>query len=111
MPGLVKFLLKNAAIGFLVGVAFVGALVALDLGGIGSLLLNSSHGLLGFCLMSFMMGLSFASVQMGMAVWSQSGSDDGDRGSKPRELILPAASMQTQEAPALVPINGERHRR
>ena len=55
LPLLVRFLIRHAAIGFGVAVLFVG------------LLLASSAGL-ALAILTFSVGLTFSSVQMGFAV-------------------------------------------
>ena len=68
MPDLVKFLVRHALIGFAIGLASVIVIVFEDLWRIGTLIENSSQRWLAFGLLSFMFGLTFASVQMAMAI-------------------------------------------
>lgn len=90
MPRLVVFLARHAAIGFAVAAAFVGALVALDVYGIGSLIHGHADGTLALAILTFAVGLTFASAQMGFAVMLMSERLDGGRGGRRAELRLPA---------------------
>jgi hypothetical protein len=68
MPHLVKFLALHAVIGFAIGLAAVGLIVYEDIGRIGTLIETSSQRWLALGLLSFVFGLTFASVQMGFAI-------------------------------------------
>jgi hypothetical protein len=68
MPKLVIFLAKHAALGFAIAAAFVGGLVALDIGHLRTLLAGSDDAWLPASVLTFAMGLTFSSVQMGVAV-------------------------------------------
>lgn len=68
MPPLVRFMLMHAAVGFAIAFVFVGVILAVDLSGLRSLMLGSDYGLLALFMLTFFSGLTFASVQMGLAV-------------------------------------------
>lgn len=68
MPQLVRFLVRHALIGFVLAFVFVGALLVFDVGGLRRLAAASSYGPLAIAALTFATGLTFASVQMGMAV-------------------------------------------
>lgn len=68
LPLLVRFLIRHAAIGFGVAILFVGLLLALDIGGIAKLIFASSSAGLALAILTFSVGLTFSSVQMGFAV-------------------------------------------
>jgi hypothetical protein len=76
MPELFKLLLRNAAIGFGVAVAFVAALLLSDTGGVGTLVMTSDMGVVAVFLLTFFTGLTFASAQMGFAVMSGDWKND-----------------------------------
>ena len=90
MPRLVVFLARHAAIGFAVAAVFVGALVAFDIHGLGSLLQSSADGPLALGILAFAMGLTFASAQMGFAVMLMTEREDGGRGGRRAARQLPA---------------------
>lgn len=68
MTPLVRFLIRHAAIGCAIAVAFVGVLVTFDIGGLRSLAGSSSSGPLAIVLLTVASALTFASVQMGFAI-------------------------------------------
>lgn len=70
MPDLIKLLLRNAAFGFLIAAIFVGVLLWTDMGGIGTLVANSDAALVAVFMLTFFQGLTFGSIQMGIAVMS-----------------------------------------
>lgn len=70
MPDLIKLLLRNAALGFLIAAIFVGVLLWTDMGGIGTLVANSDVALVAVFMLTFFHGLTFGSIQMGIAVMS-----------------------------------------
>lgn len=102
MPKLVIFMLRHVAIGFAVAILAVSALLVLDPGGIGSLLLGSTWGLLAAGLLAFFLGLTFASVQMGMAIMSlKAEPPSGSGGGADMPLIAqpaPVAVRHTDQA-------------
>lgn len=78
MPELARFLLRHALIGFGIAIPFVGMLLWLDVAGLWTLLRGSEHGLAVAALLTFFVGLTFGSLQMGIAVW-QAGEDGSGR--------------------------------
>ncbi len=68
MPRLVRFLIHHALIGVGLGALFVGTLVLLDVGRLGTLVGQSSSGLVALLILTFAVGITFGSVQMGFAV-------------------------------------------
>ena len=68
MPRLIRLLASNALIGFVIAALAVAALVVFDVARIGSLTANAERGWLVIGLLTFMLGLTFASAQMGFAV-------------------------------------------
>lgn len=85
MPVLVTFLLRHALVGFGISALFVAALTALDVCGLGTLLATSGDGILAVAILTFALGLTFGSVQMGFAVMLLSDRDQPPRG-KPARL-------------------------
>lgn len=66
---LVRLFIVHTLIGYAISTLFVGALIGFDLGGIGTLISNQ-HAEPFIVLLWFFVGLTFASVQMGMAIMS-----------------------------------------
>lgn len=84
MPFLVRFLLRHAVIGVLVAAAFVALLVAFDVARLGTLFATSGDGLLALGVLTFALGLTFGSVQMGFAVMLMDDRDEPPRGRRIR---------------------------
>ncbi len=92
MPILVRFLLRHALIGFALAMVFVGALLAFDVARLGSLVWASPSGGLAVAALTFALGLTFGSVQMGVAVMLLGEDDDRPtRGGGRRATLGPAA--------------------
>jgi hypothetical protein len=85
MPQLVRLYITQVAFGFAVSAAFVFALVALDVGGIGHLVLGSDMGVVAALMLWVFHGVVFAGVQFAIAVMSLA-EDAGPRGGL-RQLI------------------------
>jgi hypothetical protein len=68
VPDFILFLVRQAAIGFVISALFTGGLLWADLGGLGSLVTASPTGIFGGFLLWLFTGLTFASVQMGAAI-------------------------------------------
>ncbi|WP_374377802.1 hypothetical protein [Dongia sp.] len=109
MPTLVKFMLRHALIGYAAAAVFVGVIFALDVGGLRSLVETSSLGILAVALLTFFTGLTFASLQMGMAIMSlKSEEDDGDGAGGHAET---ATHWDAQPAVVKATARKSRHRR
>jgi len=68
MPRLIRLLARNALIGFAIAALAVAGLVVFDVARLGSLTANAERGWLVIGLLTFMLGLTFASAQMGFAI-------------------------------------------
>jgi len=84
MPHLVRFLMRHAAIGFGIAVVFVAVLLALDAQGLRTLMFRGPDGWLAAGVLAFAMGLTFGSVQMGVAVMLLTTREDGGSGRRYR---------------------------
>ena len=102
MPYLVRFLLGHAAIGIAVAVVTVAGIVVFDIAGLGTLAAGSEDGLLALFLLTFFLGLTFGSAQMGFAVMRHKPSA-GEGG-----LRAPLLSFGR---PAAVPVRAAVHAR
>lgn len=83
MTPLTRFLAAHALIGFAVAGLFSGMLFGLDVAGLRTLVAQSQVGLVAAGALTFLLCLTFGSVQMGIAVM-QLGSDETPRGSRRR---------------------------
>lgn len=68
MPKHVIFLARHAALGFVIAIVAVTLMMITDFANLRSLMLASDVGLLALFLLTFFLGLTLASVQMGIAV-------------------------------------------
>lgn len=73
MPDLARFLAWHALVGFGIAIPFVAMLLWLDVGGLGGLIGGSETGIAEAALLTFFVGLTFGSLQMGIAVWQAGG--------------------------------------
>ncbi|MFG1477347.1 hypothetical protein V5F53_01625 [Xanthobacter sp. V4C-4] len=89
MPFLVRFLVVHAAVGVSLAVLFVGALVAFDVASLGTLLRTSQDGALALVLLTFGLGVTFGSVQMGFAVMLMSDGEEPPRGRRVLTRLVP----------------------
>ncbi len=91
LPRLATFLLRHAAIGFALAIGFVATLLTLDVARLGTLVRETSLGYVGAGALTFALGLTFASAQMGFAVMLL-GQDEhatgGGRGHAPARPAL-----------------------
>ncbi len=87
MPDLIKLLLRNAAIGFGVAAIFVALLLLTDTGGVGTLVVHSDMGFVAVFMLTFFLGLTFGSAQMGFAVMTAHKQDE--RGGRGKRRVLP----------------------
>jgi hypothetical protein len=84
MPELLRFLLRNALIGFAAAAGLVGILALADIGRLGIVLRASDVGLLASALLVYFLGLTFAGVQVGFALMlGHATPDDDGRLSRP----------------------------
>ncbi len=105
MPGLIKFLITHAAIGFGIAAIFVAGLLWADVAGLWTLISRSSSGWLAAFLLFFFNGLTFASLQMGFAVML-SGEDGGGNAKRAAPAFLKSlldALRAPRRQPVLIP--------
>ncbi|OSM00014.1 hypothetical protein [Magnetofaba australis] len=68
LPKLVRFLITHAVTGFVLAFVAVQCLILWDVDQLGKLLSGAENGGLAQVILTFFLGLTFASVQMGAAV-------------------------------------------
>ncbi len=92
MPDHIRFLLKHALIGVAAAVSFVGLLLWFNVMNLWYLVSHTAEGPLALGVMTVFFIITFASVQMGIAVMALGESDeddDGPRGNVPELAVLP----------------------
>ncbi|MBF0247191.1 MAG: hypothetical protein HQL36_03835 [Alphaproteobacteria bacterium] len=115
MPQLVRFMMRHAAIGFAIAIAFVTVLMVSDFNGVGTLILGSDMWYVALFMLTFFTGLTCASVQMGLAIFAL-GEDDETPGTGERVWARAVSAVRAwlapppQRAPAMVKPSRRAHR-
>ncbi|MEO0387895.1 MAG: hypothetical protein AAF281_10245 [Pseudomonadota bacterium] len=104
MTPLIALFLRNAAFGFLMAIGAVAAILHFDIAGLGGLMLGSSTGVMAAGILTFFLGLTFGSVQIGIAVMNL--GDDTMSGPGERQHL-----HDTGLRPIPVRVAAERRRR
>ena len=98
MPKLVSFLLRHAAFGFMLAILAVGLMMIGDFAALRTLIMASDVGWLALFMLTFFLGLTLASVQMGVAIvlLDESPGNDG----RPRRSRAWLVAMLAKPVPA-----------
>lgn len=93
MPKLVRLYIESVLLGFLISAAFTGALLWLDVAGLGHLVLGSGIGWIAAAMLVFFNGIVFSAVQFAFRIMGMAETEDGPRGGRgAREPVaLPVA--------------------
>lgn len=109
MTVLTRFLALHALIGFGVAGLFAAMLFGLDVAGLRTLVAQSQVGLIAAGALTFLLCLTFGSVQMGIAIM-QLGAEDRSGGARRRSLPR-LRLMEPVPVPVLVPVRSRGTRR
>lgn len=82
MPKLVRLYIQSIAVGLALSVLFLGALIWLDIGGLGGLILGSSTGLVAAAMLIVFNGVIFAGAQFAYVIMRIADHGDGPRGGR-----------------------------
>ena len=99
MPKLVRLYIQSIVVGLALSVLFLGALVWLDIGGLGGLILGSSTGLVAAAMLIVCNGIIFAGAQFAYVIMGMADHGDGPRGGRALRLQpvrVPAEARKTQ---------------
>ncbi|MBF9060673.1 hypothetical protein HKCCSP123_15940 [Rhodobacterales bacterium HKCCSP123] len=104
MPSHIRFILKHAAVGLGIGVAFVAMLLAFDVGGLWHLVTHTAEGPIAVLMLTVFCTITFGSAQIGYKIMTmgEEGRDD-DKGGK-RDAVFTLDAIP-------VPVRAERPRR
>lgn len=109
MPKLVRFLLVHAALGFGLAIAFTAVLLTYDVSGLARLIARDRAGWLAVSVLTFVLGLTFGSLQMGAAVMlSHRGGEDGHPGPGTGLRSIASLFLAPQRVPARVKARAHR---
>lgn len=90
MPKLIRLYVQSVAIGFALSVAFVAALVMMDVAGLQGLILGSSMGLVAAAMLVVFNGVIFAGAQFAYVIMQMADKDEGPRGGRGlRQELIP----------------------
>ena len=105
MPNHVKFLAYHAILGIAFAIFFVLTLMVFNIANLRELLLHSDQKWLALFLFTFFMGLTFGSVQMGIAIMRLGhDDDDDDESGGGRKAPLLGSYLKTNLIKARVPV-------
>lgn len=100
MPKLVRLYLESVALGFAISAAFTGALMWLDVAGIGHLVSGSDIGWVAVAMLVVFNGIVFSAVQFAVRIMGLAEADDDPAGGRGlREPVL---------VPVVVPVRNRR---
>jgi uncharacterized membrane protein len=103
MPAHIRFILKHAAVGVGLGVAFVAMLLAFDVGGLWHLVTHTAEGPIAVVMLTVFCTITFGSAQIGYRIMSLGEeTDDDDRGGTRDGAFTPDALT--------VPVRVDEHR-
>jgi len=88
MPEIVRLVLRHAAIGFLIALAFVAMLLWFNVGNLWHLVTHTAEGPIAVLMLVVFSTITFGSAQIGYRIMTlgETDKDDGPRGGK-RDVI------------------------
>lgn len=90
MPKLIRLYIQSIVVGFALSVAFVAALVVMDVAGLQGLILGSSMGMVAAAMLVVFNGIIFAGAQFAYVIMRMADCDDGPRGGRGvRQELIP----------------------
>ncbi|WP_018997810.1 hypothetical protein [Hirschia maritima] len=85
----IRWLAGKALSGFLFSIFFVSALLIFNIANLRDLIFASDDKWIALFILTFFLGLTFASIQMGIAIWSRFSKDDDDNDKPGRGPKMP----------------------
>jgi len=105
MPDFIKMMLRHAFYGFLIALAFVGALLYFNVANLWHLVTHTAEGPVALLMLVVFCTITFGSVQIGYKIMSLGKEDDTPRGGRRDALRVfdaipvPARDAQHPHAP------------
>lgn len=100
MPKLVRLYFQSIAVGLGLSVLFLGALIWLDIGGLGGLILGSQTGLVAAAMLIVFNGIIFAGAQFAYVIMRMADHGDGPRGGRALRLDPIPVKVEARKTPA-----------
>ena len=82
MPDHIRFILRHAAYGFVIALAFVAMLLAFDVGGLWHLVTHTAEGPIAVAMLVVFCTITFGSAQIGYRIMTLGDRDDRDEGGR-----------------------------
>jgi hypothetical protein len=106
MPDHIRFILRHAAFGFVIAVAFVATLLAFDVAGLWHLVTHTSEGPVALAVLVVLCGITFGSAQVGYKIMTMPEDKDDDDQSGRRDAVFTLDAL-----PIPVRVRAQEHRR
>lgn len=102
MPAHIRFILRHAAYGLIIALAFVAMLLAFNVGNLWHLVTHTAEGPIAVVMLVVFCTITFGSAQIGYKIMTMGAEDDDDRGGK-RDAVFTLD-------PVAVPIRADERR-
>lgn len=99
MPKLVRLYVQSIVVGLALSVLFLGALIWLDIGGLGGLILGSDTGLVAAAMLIVFNGIIFAGAQFAYVIMRMADHGHGPRGGRAVRLEPIPVRVEARKTP------------
>ncbi|WP_224815841.1 hypothetical protein [Hasllibacter sp. MH4015] len=96
MPDHIRFILRHAAWGGLVAIAFVAGLLVLNVGNLWHLVTHTSEGMLAVIVLTILCWITFGSVQIGIRIMALAKDDDQGGGTRAPERVASTVPIRVR---------------
>ncbi|SMX37394.1 hypothetical protein [Octadecabacter ascidiaceicola] len=104
-PDLIKIYIKSCILGFVLAAVFVGAIMWVDVAGIGGLIMGSDIGIMATLVFWVLNGIVFAGVQFSIVIMTMGENDDDDNDRRGRMMPI------FQPDPIAIPVPASKPKR
>ncbi|ABD56326.1 hypothetical protein [Jannaschia sp. CCS1] len=98
MPEHIKMILRHAIYGGVIAVAFVGALLWMNVGNLWHLVTHTAEGPLALIVLTVLCWITFGSVQIGIRIMMMASDDDQGGGTRAPEALTRRVPVQARAA-------------